>query len=111
MSHRRRFAPSVDGLESRRPCDSAAYADITPWSADITAWTQGSSASGDWSGLPDVPSSAMPDGGGAFVPYDVPPEIAGTTDPTGYAAGVAGSSWTGDARYEPTRVEVSSAFD
>jgi hypothetical protein len=45
--------------------------------------------------------AGMPADAGAFAAQDVPPEVTGTTDPTGYAAGLAGSSWTGDAGYDP----------
>jgi hypothetical protein len=51
---------------------------------------------------------------GAFAAQDVPPEIVAATDPTGYIAGVAGSSWTGDAGYDPgapTPAGATGAFD
>jgi hypothetical protein len=58
--------------------------------------------------------AGMPADAGAFAAQDVPPEIVGTTDPTGYAAGIAGSSWTGDAGYNPgapTPAGATGAFD
>jgi hypothetical protein len=58
--------------------------------------------------------AGIPADAGAFAAQDVPPEIAGTTDPSGYAAGLAGSSWTGDAGYDPgtpTPAGATGAFD
>jgi hypothetical protein len=56
----------------------------------------------------------MPADAGAFAAQDVPPEIVAATDPTGYDAGLAGSSWTGDAGYDPgapTPAGATGAFD
>jgi hypothetical protein len=80
-SIRRRFAPSVEALDTLILCDAGMPAD-----ADA----------------------------GAFAAQDVPPEVASTTDPTGYPAGLAGSSWTGDAGYDPgapTPAGTTGAFD
>jgi hypothetical protein len=58
--------------------------------------------------------AGMPADAGAFMAQDVPPEIAAATDPTGYDAGLAGSSWTGDAGYDPgapTPAGATGAFD
>jgi hypothetical protein len=58
--------------------------------------------------------AGMPADAGAFAPQDVPPEIIAATDPTGYDAGLAGSSWTGDAGYDPgapTPAGATGAFE
>jgi hypothetical protein len=58
--------------------------------------------------------AGMPDAAGAFAAQDVPPEIVAATDPSGFAAGLAGSSWTGDAGYDPgapTPAGATGAFD